>query len=167
MKRTFINLQRMADAAENNAGGAPEAIAVMPAAMSKVPSAAIAGLVKTNLDRASNAKTEVIEVMVLSVSDWKPAQGAAGPLPTKMVVTNIGNFWPLANSIKNLPKSFFRPVAAKATVMPREIAAGARKGETTLQLSRLEFEESAGKDTLEMVGKMPAGTALFAAPVAE
>lgn len=112
-------------------------------------------LMADNITRSAAGKTATIEVTVISISDWRPTRN--GGLPVKMVVTDKGNFWPLATAIKNCPKSFLKPVLAKAVLLPRLDAQGNQR----LNMSQLEFEGLATETAL-MIAEMPAGTALFA-----
>lgn len=141
MRRLFYAPQ----AGEQPAGGsAPTTPVVMT----------VEQLIADNITRSAAAKAVTIDVVVSSISNWKPTSTG---LAVVMVVTNVGNFWPLASSIKNCPKSFLTPVPAKAVVMPR----ADRNGVQRLNLSQLEFEGLSTNVALA-IETMPAGTALFA-----
>lgn len=103
-----------------------------------------------NTANASKAKGTEVTIIVKSVTDWKPTE--KGNLPRKMVITDKGNFWVLASSIKNLPTSFGQPVQAKAVIT--------QNGQY-LNMNRLEFPGLETEKVL-MIREMPKGTALFA-----
>lgn len=140
MRRLFYAPQ----AGEQSGGGATPPPAVMT----------IEQLMADNIARSAASVAKTIDVVVSSISNWKPTSTG---LAVVMVVTNVGNFWPLASSIKNCPKSFLTPVPAKAVVMPRADRAGVQR----LNMSQLEFEGLATNVALA-IEAMPAGTALFA-----
>lgn len=107
-------------------------------------------LIAKNIEQAGLAKGQEVAIIVKSVTDWRPT--AKGNLPRKMVVTDKGNFWVLASSIKNLPASFAQPVQAKAILTVNG---------QYLNMNRLEF---AGLETAQLLSirELPSGTALFA-----
>lgn len=107
-------------------------------------------LLATNIENAAKAKGQEVTVMVKNVTDWRPTTN--GGLARKMVITDKGNFWVLASSVKNLPTFFTAPVPAKALLT--------QNGQY-LNMSRLEFEGLATEKAL-MIREMPKGTALFA-----
>lgn len=110
----------------------------------------IAELLAKNTANAGLAKGETVIVLVKSVTDWKPT--TKGNLPRKMVITDKGNFWVLASSIKNLPTSFTQPVQATAVLTVNG---------QYLNMNRLEF---AGLETATVLSirELPIGAALFA-----
>lgn len=103
-----------------------------------------------NLAAAGKATGQSIVLTVRGVTDWRPT--TKGNLPRKMVLTDKGNFWVLASSIRNLPTSFTSPVQATAVLVQRD---------QYLNMVRLEF---AGLETATLLSirELPAGTALFA-----
>lgn len=107
--------------------------------------------------KSAEAKSQELEVSVLSVTDWKPTSTG---LPVKMVRTTIGTFWPLASGITNLPSSIAlgKPVTAKAVIT--EAKTPNADGTLRFNMSRLEFPGLA-TNTLLAIQAMPAGTALF------
>jgi hypothetical protein len=110
-----------------------------------------------NLKAAAASKSTEMTVMISGVSDWKPT---ATGLAVKMVrTTEHGAFWPLAANIKNLPASFSKPIAAKATLT--EAKTPNADGTKRYNMTQLEFE-GLKADTLNAIRAMPAGTALFA-----
>jgi hypothetical protein len=113
----------------------------------------ITALLDKNKLASSAAASQTIDVMVTGINGWKPTTNG---LPRVMVITDKGNFWPLESAVKNMPKSFFQPVKARATVTPRKVGE-----EMRLNMSQLEFE---GLDTTTAlaIAEMKPGTALFA-----
>lgn len=149
MTKNFIKFY--APGQQNEGGGA-----ATPATAIAPPS--IADLLAKNIEASKASKAETIEVMVTSITGWRAALDKNGqPLETVMVVTDKGNFWPLKSSVKNMPKSFFQPVKARATVLPRTTA----NGDIRLNMSSLEFEGLATEKALA-IQEMKPGTALFA-----
>lgn len=106
-------------------------------------------LIADNIANAAKAKGQTVILTIKSVSDWSPT--TKGNLPRKMVITDKGNFWVLASSIKNLPTSFSQPVQATAVI--------SQNGQY-LNMNRLEF---AGLETATVLSirELPQGTALF------
>lgn len=113
----------------------------------------VSDLLAANIEASKQSVSQTITLNVLSIGDWRPTQGG---LARKMVVTDKGNFWVLATAIKNMPKSFLKPIAATAVLTPREVNGTAR-----LNMSSLEFE-GLPTETALMIHEMPVGTALFA-----
>lgn len=111
-------------------------------------------LIAKNITASQTTKSQEVVVTVYGVTNWRPTRTG---LPVVMVRTDKGNYFPLANSISNLPAHFPKPVTAKAVFTPAKDANGVDR----INMSRLEFE---GLDTekLNMIKAMPKGTALFA-----
>lgn len=103
-----------------------------------------------NIANAAKAKGVEQVITIKSVTDWSPT--AKGNLPRKMVITNLGNYWVLASSIKNLPGSFTSPVQAKCVLV--------QNGQYT-NMVRLEF---ASLETAQLLAirEIGVGRALFA-----
>lgn len=116
----------------------------------KFAAALTANVTKSN---DTNSVTKVLTI--IRVSDWKPT--AKGNLPTKIVVTTEGKFFPLASAITNLPSSFPKPVEATAVLTMRVDAQGIDR----INMSRLEFVGLEDK-TYQAIKSLPAGVALFA-----
>jgi hypothetical protein len=113
-------------------------------------------LIAKNLEASKNTKSQVIEIQVTSISGWKSTSDGR---KTKIVVTNLGTFFPLETAITNIPTSIAvgKPVNAKAVLTPS-------KDGHYLNMSSLEFEGVDSK-TANMIRLMPQGTALFALSV--
>lgn len=154
MKLSFINLQRNADA-----GGQPGAASlgssspIMPAGSQT--SELVSKLLDANIQRSTTATAQVVQLNVKAISNWRPTSTG---LPVVMVVTDKGNFWPLASVVKNQPAAFPQPVVAKATLVPRKD----KSGNDVLNISQLEFEPTMDLRTQQMISAMKPGTALFA-----
>ena len=120
------------------------------------PLSLVEQLIAKNLEASKNSKSETVEIQVLSIGGWK---NTADGRKTRIVVTNLGTFFPLESAITNIPTHIpvGKPVIAKAVLTP------SKSGEF-LNMSSLEFEGVDSK-TANMIRLMPQGTALFALAV--
>lgn len=122
------------------------------AAATKTPFEA---LVEANKALSVSLRSTSVTIRVIRVTDWKPT--TKGNLPVKMVITDQGNYFPLASAITNLPTSFKQPVEAEAVFTIRKDALGNDR----LNMSRLEFAGLESGVNLAIKAMVP-GTSLFA-----
>lgn len=155
MKQDFVSFQYNADPKDNGGAGSNIGAESPITAVTTAPSALVSELLKKNAELSSSSTTAVIPITVKSIGNWRPTKTG---LEVLIVVTDQGNFFPLANVVKNQPKSFTKPVVAKATLVPRKDANGIER----LNMAQLEFEPAMDNQTRQMISAMPAGTALFA-----
>lgn len=114
-----------------------------------------AAALTVNVTKSNDTNSVTKVLTIIRVSDWKPT--TKGNLPTKMVVTTEGNFFPLASAISNLPSSFPKPIEATAVLTMRQDAQGVDR----INMSRLEFTGLDDK-LYQTIRNMPVGAALFA-----
>jgi hypothetical protein len=157
MKHSFINFQYDPQGPGEQKADGPIASTQPIAAAGTPPNDLVSKLLEANVQRSAVSSTVVMNVMVKNISNWKPT--ANGNLPVNMIVTDKGNFWPLASAIKNAPAALPQPMQAKATFVLRKD----RNGNDVLNISQLEFETTMDNRTAQMIAAMKTGTALFAA----
>lgn len=126
------------------------AIPTTPAAQANTVELTFEQALAANVERSSTGKSRTMEVTIINVTNWRPTKTG---LAVKMVVTKeLGNFFPLASAITNLPTSFGQPIKAKATL--------SQNGQYT-NMNRLEFNGLSTELALS-IDRIPAGAALFA-----
>lgn len=111
-------------------------------------------LVEANKALSASGISTNATIRVIRVTDWKPT--TKGNLPVKMVITDQGNYFPLASAITNLPTSFRQPVEAHAVFTIRNV-----NGVDRLNMVRLEFAGLESGVNLAIKAMVP-GTSLFA-----
>jgi len=117
----------------------------------------LTSLLQANQAKSAAANSTTIKVEVRGITGWKPGITKTGEiLPTSMVVTDKGNFWPLTSAIRNMPTDFSKPHNATAVVTLRVV-----NGVERLNMSSLEFE-GLDNEKHQAIKALPAGAALFA-----
>lgn len=111
-------------------------------------------LVEANKAASVSGNSTSVTIRVIRVTDWRPT--TKGNLPVKLVITDQGNYFPLASAITNLPTSFKQPVEAQAVLTIRNV-----NGIDRLNMSRLEFAGLESGVNLAIKAMVP-GTSLFA-----
>ena len=109
--------------------------------------------IKTNLEKGKKAsRSETRSCIVTSVSNWKDAKG---DLPTLMVETSVGTYWPLAKSVYGLPDFIDPSKGVKAFITLTESKSG-----EFVNCSSLKFESPLDPQVYAAIRALPKGTSL-------